>query len=197
LREKAWKESARTPPALRLAGLKPETLAVGGAITAVILGLAAQQTVGNLIAGTVLLSARPFRVGDRIRVHAGGVAGTVEGTVTSLGLLYTTLANRADRIMVPNNVVLSAAVVPLREPDGADLRARLDGEIRPSDVDRLLREAVTVETRSDPEIELEEMDAGQTIYRIRATPADSADGPELADEVVAALDQVHNGPHVG
>jgi small conductance mechanosensitive channel len=92
--------------ALRLAGLKPGTLAVGGAITAVILGLAAQQTVGNLIAGTILLSARPFRVGDRIRVHAGGVAGTVEGTVSSLGLLYTTLANRADRIMVPNNVVL-------------------------------------------------------------------------------------------
>jgi small conductance mechanosensitive channel len=183
--------------ALRLAGLKPQTLAVGGAITAVILGLAAQQTVGNLIAGTVLLSARPFRVGDRIRVHAGGVAGTVEGTVTSLGLLYTTLANRADRIMVPNNVVLSAAVVPLREPDGVDLRARLNAEIRPSDVDRLLREAVTVETRTDPEIELEEMDAGQMIYRIRAIPADSADGPELADEVVTALDQVSNGPHVG
>lgn len=183
--------------ALRLAGLNPETLAVGGAITAVILGLAAQQTVGNLIAGTVLLSARPFRVGDRIRVHAGGVAGTVEGTVTSLGLLYTTLANRADRIMVPNNVVLSAAVVPLREPDGVDLRARLDAEISPSDVDRLLRDAVTVETRADPEIELEEMDGGQMIYRIRATPADCADGPELADEVVAALDQVSNGRHVG
>ena len=183
--------------ALRLAGLNPETLAVGGAITAVILGLAAQQTVGNLIAGTVLLSARPFRVGDRIRVHAGGVAGTVEGTVTSLGLLYTTLAHRADRIMVPNNVVLSAAVVPLREPDGVDLRARLDAEISPSDVDRLLRDAVTVETRADPEIELEEMDGGQMIYRIRATPADSADGPELADEVVAALDQVSNGRHDG
>jgi small conductance mechanosensitive channel len=183
--------------ALRLAGLKPQTLAVGGAITAVILGLAAQQTVGNLIAGTVLLSARPFRVGDRIRVHAGGVAGTVEGTVTSLGLLYTTLANRADRIMVPNNVVLSAAVVPLREPEGVDLRARLNAEVKPSDVDRLLREAVTVETRADPEIELEEMDCGQMIYRIRATPADSADGPELADEVVAALDQVSNGRHVG
>jgi small conductance mechanosensitive channel len=163
----------------------------------VILGLAAQQTVGNLIAGTVLLSARPFRVGDRIRVHAGGVAGTVEGTVTSLGLLYTTLANRADRIMIPNNVVLSAAVVPLREPDGVDLRARLGAEIRPSDVDRLLRDSVTVETRADPEIELEEMDAGQMIYRIQATPADSADGPKLADEVVAALDQVSNERNVG
>jgi small conductance mechanosensitive channel len=91
--------------ALRLAGLKPQTLAVGGAITAVILGLAAQQTVGNLIAGTVLLSARPFRVGDRIRVHAGGVAGTVEGTVTSLGLLYTTLANRADGPELADEVV--------------------------------------------------------------------------------------------
>jgi hypothetical protein len=41
------------------------------------------------------------------------------------------------------------------------------------------------------------MDAGQVIYRIRATPADSADGPELADEVVAALDQVNNRPHGG
>jgi small conductance mechanosensitive channel len=183
--------------ALRLAGLKPETLAVGGAITAVILGLAAQQTVGNLISGTVLLSARPFRVGDRIRVHAGGVAGTVEGTVASLGLLYTTLANGADRIMVPNNVVLSAAVVPLREPAGVDLRAKLESSIRPSDVDRLLRESVKVETRADPEIELEEMDAGQLILRVRAVPADSADGPELADEVVAALDQVSNGRHDG
>jgi small conductance mechanosensitive channel len=54
-----------------------------------------------------------------------------------------------------------------------------------------------VETRADPEIELEEIDAGQMIYRIRATPADSADGPELADEVVAALDQVSNGRHGG
>jgi small conductance mechanosensitive channel len=78
-----------------------------------------------------------------------------------------------------------------------DMRARLAAEISPSDVDRLLRESITVETRSDPDIELEEMDAGQLIYRIRATPADGADGRELADEVVTALDQVSNGRHVG
>jgi small conductance mechanosensitive channel len=179
---------------LGLAGVKPEALAVGGAITAVILGLAAQQTVGNLVAGTVLLSARPFRVGDRVRVHA---AGTVEGTVASLGLLYTTLADGADRIMVPNNVVLASAVVPLREPDGVDLRAKVDAHVRPSDVDRLLRDSVSVRTRAVPEVELEELDEGRVIYRVRATPADSADGPELADEVVAALAQVSNGPHDG
>jgi small conductance mechanosensitive channel len=183
--------------ALRLAGLKPETLAVGGAITAVILGLAAQQTVGNLIAGTVLLSARPFRVGDRVRVHAGGVAGTVEGTVASLGLLYTTLANGADRIMIPNNIVLAAAVVPVREPDGVDLRARLESDIRPSDVERLLRESISVETRSEPEVELEEMEGGRVIFRVRATPADSDDGSDLADQVVAALDKVSNDRHDG
>src|SRR3954466_6568010 len=111
--------------ALRLAGLDPETLAVGGAITAVILGLAAQQTIGNLIAGTVLLSARPFRVGDRVRLQAGALAGMTEGVVSSLGLLYTTLAQGEDRIMVPNSVVLSSAVIPLREPAAVDLRARL------------------------------------------------------------------------
>jgi small conductance mechanosensitive channel len=183
--------------ALRLAGLKPETLAVGGAITAVILGLAAQQTVGNLIAGTVLLSARPFRVGERVRVHAGGVAGTVEGTVASLGLLYTTLAHGADRIMIPNNIVLAAAIVPVREPDGVDLRARLESDIRPSEVERLLRESISVETRSEPEVELEEMEAGRVLFRVRATPADSDDGPDLADQVVAALDKVSNDRHGG
>ena len=71
--------------ALRVAGLRPETLAVGGAITAVVLGLAAQQTLGNLIAGMVLISARPFKVGDRVRLQAGGLAGQIEGVVTSLG----------------------------------------------------------------------------------------------------------------
>jgi small-conductance mechanosensitive channel len=43
--------------ALRVAGLSARELAVGGAFTAVVVGLAAQQTLGNLIAGTVLLSA--------------------------------------------------------------------------------------------------------------------------------------------
>ena len=89
------------------------------------LGLAAQQTLGNLIAGTVLLSARPFRVSDRVRFQAGALGGQIEGVVMSLGLLYTTLSQGEDEIMVPNSMVLSAAVVPLREPAAVDLRARL------------------------------------------------------------------------
>src|SRR3954468_442806 len=126
--------------ALNIAGLNPRTLAVGGAFTAVIFGLAAQQTLGNLIAGTVLLSARPFRVGDRVRMQGGGVAGQIEGVVSSLGLLYTTFASGEDQIMVPNSVVLNVAVVPLREPAGVDLRARLRPGVTPLDIQELLEQ---------------------------------------------------------
>jgi small conductance mechanosensitive channel len=97
--------------ALRVAGIEARTLALGGAFTAVILGLAAQQTLGNVIAGTVLLSASPFKVGDRVRLQGGPLAGQIEGTVSSLGLLYTTFATDEDLVMVPNSVVLNVAVI--------------------------------------------------------------------------------------
>src|SRR3954467_10250722 len=176
--------------AFRVAGLEPGTLAVGGAFTAVILGLAAQQTIGNLIAGMVLLSARPFRVGDRVRFQAGALAGQVEGVVSSLGLLYTTLAQGEDRIMVPNSVVLSSAVVPLREPASVDVRARLRAGVKPSKVQQLLNDAITVPTRTRPHIGREEVDADEVIVRIAATPESGSDGPKLADEVLAALSRL-------
>jgi small-conductance mechanosensitive channel len=173
--------------ALRVAGLDPRTLAVGGAITAVVIGLAAQQTLGNLIAGVVLISVRPFKVGDRVRLQAGGLAGQVEGVVASLGLLYTTFARGQDSIMVPNNVVLSAAVVPLREPAAVDLRARLRPDVKPSDVQSLLEGAISTPVRGEPTIALEEVDADEVVVRIQATPLADSDGPKLADEVLAAV----------
>src|SRR3954471_21024475 len=173
--------------ALNIAGLEPRTLAVGGAFTAVIFGLAAQQTLGNLIAGTVLLSARPFRVGDRVRMQGGGVAGQVEGVVSSLGLLYTTLANGEDSIMVPNSVVLASVAAPLREPEGVDLRARLPADVAPSEVQALLQENVQTPMRDVPRILLAELDGDEVVVRIRATPERAADGPRLATEVLAAV----------
>src|SRR3954447_19856691 len=175
---------------LRVAGLDPRTLAVGGAITAVVIGLAAQQTLGNLIAGLVLISVRPFKVGDRVRLQAGNLAGQVEGIVASLGLLYTTFAQGQDSIMVPNNVVLGAAVVPLREPAAVDLRARLRPDVRPSDLQAILQNAISTPVRGEPTISLEELDANEVVLRIQATPLADTDGPRLADEVLAAVGAV-------
>ncbi|MGB2711350.1 MAG: mechanosensitive ion channel family protein [Conexibacter sp.] len=176
-----------TVVALRIAGLTPRTLALGGAFTAVVFGLAAQQTLGNLIAGTVLLSARPFRVGERVRLQAGGLAGQTEGVVSSLGLLYTTLARGEDRIMVPNSVVLGAAVVPLREPQAVDLRARLHRGVRPSHVQAVLQQAIDVPLRGTPHIGLEELDGEDVVMRIQAIPEYARDGARLADEILDAM----------
>jgi small conductance mechanosensitive channel len=179
-----------TLAALRIAGLTPRTLAVGGAITAVVVGLAAQQTLGNLIAGMVLIAARPFKVGDRVRLQAGGLAGQLEGNVASLGLLYTTFAQGEDSIMVPNNIVLAAAVVPLREPASVDLRARLRPDVKPSQIQALLEAGITTPLRTEPQIALEEVDRDEVVMRVAATPTHDADGPRLADEVLAALEPV-------
>ena len=173
--------------ALRVAGLDPRTLAVGGAFTAVIVGLAAQQTLGNLIAGTVLLSARPFRVGERVRLQGGGIAGQIEGIVSSLGLLYTTFAQGEDHVMVPNSVVLNVAIVPLREPDGVDLRARLPADVTPLEVQELLESAIETPVRRPPQITLEELDGDEVVVRISATPERPSDGPRLASEVLEAV----------
>ena len=156
--------------ALRVAGIKPQTLALGGAFTAVILGLAAQQTLGNLIAGTVLLSARPFRVGERVRLQGGPLAGQVEGIVSSLGLLYTTFATGDDSIMVPNSVVLNVAVLPLREPDAVNLRARLRAGMTPGDLQEVLEKSLQTPLRDAPRITLEELDGEEVVVRISATP---------------------------
>jgi small conductance mechanosensitive channel len=170
--------------ALGVAGIEARTLALGGAFTAVIFGLAAQQTLGNLIAGTVLLSARPFRVGERVRLQGGPLAGQIEGTVSSLGLLYTTFAKGEDSIMVPNSVVLNVAVLPLREPDAVNLRARLRPGMTPSDLQELLEKSLKTPLRDAPRITLEELDGEEVVVRIAARPRLASDGRQLASELL-------------
>ena len=173
--------------ALRVVGFNPRTLALGGAVTAVVVGLAAQQTFANVMAGTVLLSARPFRVGERVRLQGGGLAGSIEGVVSALGLLYTTFASRDGPIMVPNAVVLSVAVVPLTEPTDVEVRARLRPSVTPEAVEQMLRETITTPMRGGPRVTLEEVDGDSLVVRIAATPATPADGPRLAGEVLSAV----------
>jgi len=173
--------------ALQVAGIEAKTLALGGAFTAVIFGLAAQQTLGNLIAGTVLLSARPFRVGERVRLQGGPLAGQVEGTVSSLGLLYTTFATGEDSILVPNSVVLNVAVLPLREPEAVNLRARLRAGMTPGDLQEILEHSLQTPLRDSPRITLEELDGEEVVVRIAATPRVASQGRQLASELLSVV----------
>lgn len=173
--------------ALRIAGVNAGTLAVGGAFTAVLLGLAAQQAMSGIFAGIVLQSTRPFRVGERVRLVGGALAGSLEGTVTSLGLFYTTLSQGADRLMVPNNVLLSLVVVPLREPEKVDVRVRFPAQANPREIEERLLRAITVPTRYKPSVSLEEMDGDVVVFRVNATPLRAEDGSQLAEEVLDAL----------
>jgi small conductance mechanosensitive channel len=180
--------------ALEIAQVRPGAIVAGSAFTAVIIGLAAQQTLGNLFAGMVLISARPFRVGERVRFQAGAVGGVVEGVVSSLGLLYTTLARGDDRIMIPNNVVLSAAVVPIKEPDSVNVRVRLTTGVRPTIVQDILDREITIATRNRATVLLEEVDGDELVVRVQATPERADEGARLADQIINALASV-TGQH--
>jgi small conductance mechanosensitive channel len=175
--------------ALRVAGIEARTLALGGAFTAVIFGLAAQQTLGNLIAGMVLLSARPFRVGDLVRLQGGPIGGELEGTGASLGLLYTTLAKGENSILVPNSSVLNAAILPLREPQAVNLRARVRADMAPGELQELLERAIKTQLRDAPRITLEEIDGDEVIVQIAATPRLAAEGRNLASELLDVVSQ--------
>jgi len=180
----------------RIAGLEPRALAVSGAFTAVIVGLAAQQTFGNLFAGLVLLSARPFRVGDRVALQGGALAGRIEGVVSSLGLLYTTFMSGDDEIMVPNSAVISVAVIPLQEPEGVDLRARLRPGVTPIDIQNLLEETIETPTRDRPRVALEEIHGEEVVVRVNVAPQDPGDGARLSAEVLRALAAETRGTEV-
>jgi len=173
--------------ALRIAGVDAAALAVGGTITAIVLGLAAQQTLGGLFAGIVLQSTRPFKVGEWVRLTGGALAGSIEGTVSSLGLFYATLVQGADRLLVPNSVLIDLVVVPLREPDRVDVRARFDSGASPRRIEERLLRAITVSTRYRPSVSLEEVDEDGVVLRVSATPLRPEDGSQLAEEVLEAL----------
>jgi small-conductance mechanosensitive channel len=95
-------------------------LVLGGALTSVFVGIAAQQALGNVFAGMVLLLARPFRVGDAISLQAGALGGPLEGTVTDIGITYVRLDTGSSIMSVPNSQVLNAVVGPLPPSPAGD-----------------------------------------------------------------------------
>jgi small-conductance mechanosensitive channel len=87
-------------------------LLVGGAVTGVVLGVAAQQVLSNFFAGLVLQFTRPFVPGDYVRIRSGALGGPHEGTVTSMGLMFTMLQSTDGPMSIPNSGILASAIGP-------------------------------------------------------------------------------------
>jgi small-conductance mechanosensitive channel len=173
--------------ALRFADISVTAIAIGASASAVVIGLAAQQTLGNLIAGIVLLSARPFRVGDTVRLHSGQVGGQIEGVVAALGLMYTTLDSGGDSVLIPNSSVLAAAIRPLSEPEAVSVRARLRDGRTPADIERAIEDQLSVPVRGHPRVALEEVDGTDVVVTITVTPRNPRDGRRLASELLEVV----------
>ena len=104
--------------ALSVLGVNMSGLLLGGALTGVIVGIAAQQTLGNFFAGLVLLLVRPFSLGELVVLRSGPLGGEYEGLVTDMGLFYVSLQTERGPVQLPNAGVLASAIGPgARAPD--------------------------------------------------------------------------------
>ena len=89
-------------------------LLAGVSVASVVIGIAAQSTLSNVIAGFTLLLYRPFRVGDRVQL--GGPAGLLSGRIESLGLGYTIVRGDDGRkIIVPNSTMATQVTINLND----------------------------------------------------------------------------------
>jgi len=100
-------------------GVNLAGLLVGAGFLGIVVGLAARQTLGSLIAGFVLMFSRPFTIGDWVQV------GDAEGIVTDITIFNTRLENfDGEYVIIPNDRVADRAIVN-RSQKGL-LRIRID-----------------------------------------------------------------------
>jgi small conductance mechanosensitive channel len=96
-------------PMLRAMGT---ALLAGVSVASVVIGLAAQSTLGNLVAGISITIYKPFRLGDTLQVATP--TGTEIGVVELISLGYTTLRAPDGRLVVlPNSLAASQVVLNL------------------------------------------------------------------------------------
>lgn len=90
----------------KASGLTTEWFLALSALGGAAVGFASSQTIGNFIAGLYLLSARPFKVGDYVRI------GTVEGIVQEINISYTKILTAGNNVaLIINLQILNRDVI--------------------------------------------------------------------------------------
>ncbi|HKD54221.1 MAG TPA: mechanosensitive ion channel family protein [Steroidobacteraceae bacterium] len=177
-------------PVLRSLGT---ALLTGASIASVVIGLAAQSTLGNLIAGVAITLYRPFRLGDRLLVTAP--TGTETGTVELISLGYTTLRTDDGRqVVVPNSsaasqVLINLSAVRVAPPLPIVIRVSRETDIEKARDLALQTGAEVVGKDAVLGCFLTRLDATGTTLELRVCGPDAAQRDELRSKLVAILSQ--------
>jgi small conductance mechanosensitive channel len=114
------------------------TLWASAGILSVVIGLATQQTFGNIVSGIFIVIYKPFRIGDSIQLPNGQ-----HGIVEDITLQFTVINNAENRhIIVPNSVITKDYIINSTIIDDKVCN-QIDVKIITNDIDRamaLLRE---------------------------------------------------------
>lgn len=175
---------ARLIPVLRSMST---ALLAGASIASVVIGLAAQSTLGNLVAGIAITIYRPFRLGDTIQVAAP--TGTEIGCVEIITLGYTTLRSADGRlIVVPNALAASQVSINLGStfapwPISITIRVNRDADLEGAQKRAL---SIATETVGEGAVRgcfLTKVEATAAVLELRVQAPDGAS----RDKVRAAL----------
>jgi len=94
-----------------------QSFLAGSGILAIVIGLASQQALGNIVSGVLLLVFRPFQVGDTIRYPAEKATGVVE----KIGVRHTILCiGEGKRLLIPNSLMNSNVVEKITVEESDD-----------------------------------------------------------------------------
>jgi len=81
------------------------TVLASTAVLGLIAGFAAQQVLGNVVAGIMLAVTQPLRIGDEVALEHGA------GVVHDVKLTYTTIATlEGDLLVVPNQLLITTPI---------------------------------------------------------------------------------------
>jgi small conductance mechanosensitive channel len=175
-------------PMLRSMGT---ALLAGAGVVSVVLGLAAQSTLGNLVAGISIAIYRPFRLGDTLQVTAP--TGTDIGVVELISLGYTTLrAPDGHMIVLPNAIAASQVTINLNTtyapwPITLTIRLSRDADVEAA---RQLALSVAAEIAGEAAVVgcfLTKIDAAAITLELRFKAADAAGRDALRSKMLTAL----------
>jgi len=136
-------------------------LFAGAGILGIVIGLAAQDSLANLVAGVTLAMFQPFRLGDRLKI--AGEYGVVED-ITLRHTVINTWENK--RVIIPNHIISKESIVNYTIKDRKILKS-LDVSISYDSDMALARKIMVEEAKKHPDILYVEKTPDIPIVRLR------------------------------